>query len=165
MTRSTRTGAATVVFAIACTSGSCFLYPPIPVEYEGGVSGDAGTLDGEVVPVFNGCTPGMYVDRSAADADRTVGFAGANGSDEFGYSPACIVVAAGQAVTFIGTFAVHPLSPGISPIDTDAGVGANPIPETASGAMLTVTFPAPGTFPYYCEMHYATGMYGVVHVR
>lgn len=106
---------------------------------------------------FNGCT--AFVDGA------TVSFGGQDGSPLFGYSPPCLHVAPGATVTFSGDFSVHPLASGTSPTDRAAGSPNNPIPETVSGSSLTVTFPAAGTYPYFCEMHYAAGMAGVVRVE
>ena len=106
---------------------------------------------------FNGCTD--FVDGT------TVSFGGQDGSPLFGYSPPCLHVAPGATVTFSGDFSVHPLGPGTSPSDRTAGSPNNPIVETVSGTSLTVTFPTTGTYPYFCEMHYAAGMAGVVRVQ
>ncbi len=114
-------------------------------------------------PGLNGCPDTAFVDRSAAGADRTVSFG--TGAAAFAYAPRCITVAAGQAVTFRGDFAVHPLSPGTSPSARDAGVGANPITRRDTGNEAQVTFASAGTYPYFCEYHYAGGMAGVVRVR
>lgn len=147
-------------------ASSC-LYPPIPAEFESGSDNDASTgADGsEVIPEFNGCTSELFVDRSDTAAMRIVSFGGRNGSDEFGYAPACITIAAGETVRFSGDFSTHPLSPGSGPHGLNAGTPGNPIPRTPSGFMVDVAFPAVGTYPYFCEMHVASGMAGVVHVR
>jgi plastocyanin len=68
-------------------------------------------------------------------------------------------------VTFRGDFSVHPISPGTSPSATTAGTPNNPIVATASGMSLAVSFPTAGTYPYFCEMHYAAGMAGVILVE
>ncbi len=114
-------------------------------------------------PGFNGCGDADFVDRTAAGADRTVAFG--SGANPFAYAPKCITVAAGQAVTFMGDLAVHPLSPGTSPAATTAGTAGNPIARTGTGNMVRVTFASAGTYPYFCELHYAGGMVGVVRVR
>ncbi len=116
-------------------------------------------------PTLNGCAGGDYVDRTAASADRTVSFGTANGSPPFNYAPRCITIAAGQSVTFNGTFAAHPLSPGSNPTALTAGSANNPIQRTGSGSPAMFTFPTAGLYPYFCEMHYAAGMMGVVQVH
>lgn len=155
---------------IATSVASSCLYPEIPAAFDGRVEDDAassvdGDNDAETIPTFNGCRAESFVDRSEASAERTVSFGGTNGSDVFSYSPRCIAIAAGQSVDFRGGFATHPLSPGIGPSARDAGSPNSPIPTTGGGISLTVRFDAPGTYPYFCEMHVATGMAGVVHVR
>jgi plastocyanin len=112
---------------------------------------------------LNGCAEANFIDRTAAAADRTVSFG--TGANAFSYGPKCLTVAAGQTVTFMGDLAVHPLAPGTSPSAVDAGTTGNPIPRTSTGAMVRVTFASAGTFPYFCEFHYAGGMVGVVRVR
>ena len=112
---------------------------------------------------LNGCTDALFVDRTATGADRTVAFGA--GSMPFAYAPKCITVAAGQTVTFMGDFNVHPLAPGTSPAAPDAGTAGNPIPRAGSGTMTQVTFPTAGTYPYYCVFHYGGGMVGAVRVR
>ncbi len=111
---------------------------------------------------FHGCTDARFVDLRAATASRTVTFG--SGPTPFSYNPNCLRVAAGQAVTFTGAFSVHPLSPGVhgSPSANPPG---NPIPATASGDRVAVTFPTAGVFPFFCTVHGAGGMTGVVRVE
>jgi plastocyanin len=132
-----------------------------------GCGGPSGTADAGVADaaVFNGCTEGQFVDRSAAGADRAVAFGGENGSPVFGYSPACITIAAGQSVTFRGAFSGHPLRPGANPSMPTAGSPGSPITNVDTGMSAEVAFATAGTFPYYCEYHWGGGMYGVVRVR
>ena len=130
----------------------------------------ASSCGGDSDAEFNGCAEAQFVDRTAASASRVVGYGGAGGSTIFGYSPKCITIAAGQAVTFTGgtssNFGVHPLAPGTNGNAT-AGTAGNPVPRQASGSVsdVTVTFPSAGTFPYVCEAHAAAGMVGVVRVQ
>jgi hypothetical protein len=39
-----------------------------------------------------------------------------------------------------------------------------PIPSTSSGTTVAVTFNTNGTYPYYCDIHASSGMFGVVYV-
>jgi plastocyanin len=154
--------------AVLVSVTSC-LYPSIPARYTHGTT-DAGTVVTDGSPaqagrVLNGCTSAMFTDRTAPSASRTVSFGGANGSDEFAFAPACVTIAAGHTVSFQGPFYLHPLSPGTGPSTTGNGSPNNPIPRTAAGEALEVRFPAPGLYPFYCEMHRASGMAGVVWVR
>jgi len=57
-------------------------------------------------PGVNGCS--SFTDATAAGAARTINFGGGLGN---AYSPQCLAIAAGQQVTFIGTFSAHPLCP------------------------------------------------------
>ncbi len=132
----------------------------IPVETERlNVGGDAA-----VAVTLNGCTVEGFVDRTAVDAERIVGFGGERGSGGFSFAPKCMTIAVGQQVTFEGAFSTHPLTPGV-PGDTRGGSSGNPIRLTSSGTTVTVTFPRAGVFPYVCGMHGFLGMNGVVVVR
>lgn len=135
----------------------CGDFTPVQTPLVHGDGGAAGAT-------LNGCTPEMFVDRSAADASRTVGFGGENGSGGFSFAPKCLTIAAGQDVTWAGAFASHPLTRGV-PGDTNGGTAGNPIPTTMTGTSVTVNFPRPGTYPYVCGMHAFLGMTGVVVVR
>lgn len=122
-------------------------------------STDAGSTDAGAV-VFHGCT--AFVDRTADGADRTVGFT------NFRYDPACMLVAAGQRVTFSGEFSVHQFRPGVAPSraasDPPAPPG-NPMTARDEGTTAAFDLPAAGTYPYYCLDHEGTGMYGAIRVR
>ena len=108
----------------------------------------------------HGCEPARFVDRSDPAADRTVTFGGAVG---MAFSPPCLTVTAGQSVRFAGMFAMHPLRPGVV---GQAGSGAgSPIPDTTAGDAVSVTFPSAGVFPFFCGVHGAMGMAGVVRVQ
>lgn len=120
--------------------------------------------DGGLGGGLNGCTAEQFVDRSAADADRTLGFGGEHGSGGFSFSPRCLTIAAGQDVTWMGAFSTHPLNPGV-PGNARGGDPGNPIPVTSTGTSVTVSFPRPGTYPFVCGMHAFLGMTGVVVVR
>lgn len=71
------------------------------------------------------------------------------------YSPSCLRVAAGTAVS-IAASSTHPLAP------RSGGSANNPIPSQTSAA--TVTFSAPGFYPFHCTVHQPT-MAGVVWVE
>ena len=109
---------------------------------------------------LNGCDTAAFVDRTAAAAIRTVSF----GNAGFTYSPKCILIAAGQSVTFSGMFTSHPLRPGVG-ANAAAGSANNPIMSTVSGSTAMFTFPAAGTYPYNCSTHDGSGMNGVVKVQ
>jgi plastocyanin len=69
------------------------------------------------------------------------------------YSPKCIRIAAGQSVTFSGSFLSHPLVGGEVVNGTKTPDPTSPIPTTTSGTMRAVSFPAGGVFSYYCDVH------------
>lgn len=85
------------------------------------------------------CAPGDFVDRTAANADRSL---------TWGFSiqsnPArCMKVFVGQQVQWVGSFGAHPL-------DAEGGDVPNPIAQHQEGL---VTFTAPGTFGFVCGFH------------
>lgn len=119
--------------------------------------------DGERPLTVNGCSAGSYADRSDDAAERVVHV----GAEGLKFTPPCIQIAPGQVVRFEGSLTAHPLAPG-SPDDRSAGSPHNPIEPTSSGTSLAVAFDAPGTYPYYCELHgfgSGMGMVGAVYVR
>jgi plastocyanin len=83
----------------------------------------------------------------------------------FSYDPKCLAIAAGDSVTFSGSFAAHPLYPSARRGD----VAGNPITGVGSGDTETVLFPRRGFFAYFCGAHGATddgsAMAGAIWVR
>ncbi len=116
--------------------------------------------DAVASPAF--CGASGFVDRRGM-GEVTIGFGGELGSAPFGYTPACVTVNVGQSLRFVGGFNTHPLSPGTSPTD-DTGAAGSPILRTTSGNELRFTADAAGEFPYYCELHFAGNMRGIVRV-
>ncbi len=102
---------------------------------------DAATPNG---PLLNGCT--QYVDRTAEAASRTLvwSFSIADAPER------CIIIKAGQTVTFQGDHTIHPLA-------AKGGDAASPITNVAD-----VKFATAGTFGYVCANH--SPMTGVVYV-
>jgi plastocyanin len=87
----------------------------------------------------------------AAAADHGVNFGGTLGR---AYNPADVTIAAGDTVTFSGSFSSHPLH-------WDSEVFG----RTDSGSSKQFSFAHPGTYTYYCEFHYQTdNMRGVIRV-
>lgn len=125
-----------------------------------GAGGDEGSAE---IPILNGCSAEAYEDHTAPDDARVVAMA----RDGLVFTPKCMLIAASQTVTFEGSFASHPLSPG-SPGDAMSGSPNNPIAKTSSGSSKSFEFPSTGTFPFFCELHAfgeGRGMAGVIHVR
>jgi plastocyanin len=92
----------------------------------------------------------------------TVAFGGVFG---FAYSPSCIRIVAGTAVTFSGNFAPHPLRAGT----VDGGFPNpdpnSPIQSTDTGTTATFNFLNVGEFGYYCNAHWLDAMYGGILVE
>jgi plastocyanin len=105
---------------------------------------------------LNNCS--TFQDASAGSRNITFTFPS--------YSPACMSITAGQTVTFSGAFGTHPLEPGESP-ESPGGMSSpnNPITPTTSGSSLSVTFPTAGLYGFYCGVHHASGMAGVIKVN
>lgn len=127
---------------------------------DAGASGAAGGATEDPLVIAQGCE-GKFEDRSDASADRKI--------EAFGVSwkPPCMEIAAGQSITWAVDFTTHPLHRGTR-ADENAGSPDNPIPNSDSGANATVTFPAPGLYPYYCVYHATPdgkGMVGLVRVK
>lgn len=130
---------------------------------DAGADGNAPTSDGgNSVRALHDCTMDQFVDETADSAERIVHFHSPR------YSPRCMTIRAGQSVTFMGNMTVYPLSPGVAPSrqGDPPGTEPNPIPAQTMGEVVTVQFPNPGLYPYYCPTQEATNrMYGVIQVR
>jgi plastocyanin len=88
-------------------------------------------------------------------SDAYVAGGGHIATSDHAYLPACLRVPAGSTVT-IEASTFHPLEP------ASGGSPGNPIPVQIIDA--TVTFSAPGFYPFYCPEHVGQGMRGVVWV-
>jgi plastocyanin len=108
------------------------------------------------------CFPGELRDRSDPGANRTISFGASLGAS---YTPRCLVIAAGQSVTWSGDFSGYPLRSGL-PHSATAGAVPNPIQNAEPAeSKLTVEFPLPGDFLFHNPTHAETGMRGLVRVR
>ena len=130
----------------------------------GGAGGTAtaGAAGAGGAAALNGCNDADFIDGTADAFDRTIAFGGTVGTK---YAPKCLRIKAGQTVTFSGPFSFHPLLPGSTPTMPDTGSPGNPITSTATGMSQAFTFPAAGSYPYLCMVHFATGMTGVVRAE
>ncbi len=100
---------------------------------------------------FAGCND--YTDATAVGADRTITFAGGS------YTPKCLKVTAGHAVTFSGSLSAHPLEQSCGPQEAIAAV--------SSGKTATYTLTVPGDYGYFCSFHgdaTGSGMAGAIRV-
>ena len=125
----------------------------------GGGTAPFGALD-SAGDVFQACTSaGQY-----ATNVTTVAYGGST----FTYTPACLKVAPGTAVTFSpasasDSFTLHPI--------TASTYGTHPSPivtPTGSAASATFTFASPGFYAFYCGVHgsdVGAGMAGVIWVE
>lgn len=105
----------------------------------------------------NGCEQATAEDRTG-QGSVTIAF------PTLEYTPACVRVSAGTAVTFEGDLAMHPLvggeyEDGIKTPDDKSPIGAS------SGMTATFTLSDPGAYPYYCDIHYSIGMKGAIFVE
>ena len=80
------------------------------------------------------------------------------------YTPACLRVKAGTAVTFMGDLASHPLVGGEYEDGIKTPDEASPI-KASSGMSATFTLSEPGVYPYYCDIHSSIGMKGAIFVE
>lgn len=101
----------------------------------------------------NGCASADYVSGSTVTFQYPA------------YTPRCMTIHAGQAVTFNGDFSGHPFAPGVAASSTGTGSANSPITETKTGSSASFTFPAAGVYPYHCEYHSGNGMFGAVRVE
>lgn len=116
-----------------------------------------GTSSGTGSTKINGCDAATAEDHTTENPTMVM-FGGATG---LMYSPPCLKIKKGSGVMFHGDFASHPLSGGLNGTK-DA---ASPVTETKTGMEQTITFPATGTFGFFCEIHVGSGMEGAVFVE
>ena len=91
-----------------------------------------------------------------------------DGTPQFTWEPAKVTIAPGGTVTFkiVGP-TPHPVGSGSAPPNDDgrfdtSGCGSDQL--SGDGASCTVTFAKPGTYPYFCTLHFAAGMVGTITV-
>lgn len=105
--------------------------------------------------MVNGCTLAAATDMTGQSM-VSISFGA------FFYTPKCVKVSPGTAVTWSGSFMSHPLQGGVVlnnvPFPDDSK-----IPLTNSGTTKTITFNSPSFYPYYCQFH-VNSMQGVVFV-
>ncbi len=143
----------------------CGSEPPVSPDGGGGGGSDAGPMAVDAwTPPFptHDCAEADYVDRTAgADDVRVIGVA----TDTLAYDVPCMIVRAGQSVTFASDFTMHPLGSGVAPGHGGTGTEPSPIEPQTTGTSYVVTFPSAGDYPFYCTSHFhSSGMYGVVRV-
>lgn len=78
------------------------------------------------------------------------------------YNPPCVLIEAGQTVTWDGNFGMHPLEGGL--FKGGPPQPGNPIPTVAAGTTpVEVTFPDAGAWGFFCTAHQPP-MSGAVYV-
>jgi plastocyanin len=85
--------------------------------------------------------------------------------EPFQYIPRCVLISAGQTITFTGDFSSHPLVGGTAEGAFKTPDPSSPIGTTNGGISKPVQFTSAGTYPFYCDQHGLTyAMTGVVFV-
>jgi plastocyanin len=134
--------------------------PDTGTDPDSGTTDSGTTMDAGPAPMaVNGCTAAAFAEAAAP----TIFI----GRDGLVFTPKCLTVAQGTTVRWEGSLTAHPIAPG-NPDNPQAGSPGNPIQPTATGNSVEFTFTAPGTYPYYCELHSfgaGSGMAGAVFVR
>lgn len=107
---------------------------------------------------INDCNPAESVDL------REQGLVEIN-SVGLGYDLSCIRVSPGTLIVLNSDFAAHPLRGGIV-VDGEAIPDASsPVPNMDTGDQTAFVVHNPGTYGYYCDFHYASGMVGAIVVE
>ena len=100
---------------------------------------------------FSSC--GAWTDATDPGAARTITAVFSGG---FVYSPKCLKIRTGQAVTYSMPFSSHPL---VADCQDHAS-----ITNTGSGSSATFSFPYPGYYGFHCAIHGPGGMSGNIWV-
>jgi plastocyanin len=129
-----------VLSGLGCSSGTT------------GTDGGTDAANDVAATPVNGCS--TYTDDTATAATIT----GPSTATPAQYTPNCVHIKVGQTVTWNADFTDHPLI-----ASSGMGTTPNPIPATAAGTTVTVTFSAAGTFAYNCNFHPSV-MLGAVEV-
>jgi plastocyanin len=91
-----------------------------------------------------------------------------DGTPQLKWQPAEVTVAVGGTVTFrIVGATPHPVGSGSAPPKDDGKFdtsGCQLDDMGKDGASCTVTFKKAGSYPYFCQLHYAAGMVGTITV-
>jgi plastocyanin len=120
----------------------------------------AGAVVGAAQPLLSG--------PAAAQSTRPAKHAEIDGTPQLKWQPANVTVAPGGTVTFkIVGATPHPVGSGAAPPNDDGKFdtsGCQIDKLSKAGASCTVTFAKAGTYPYFCKLHFATGMVGTIIV-
>lgn len=130
----------------------CSSSEPSPSSDAGASPGDAAAgvdaaQDSGTGASLNGCGAADFAanDHTAAGDARAITFPG-EGEAARQFTPSCMRIKAGQAVTWTGGFSTHPL---------EAAGGDSPSPITVTTGVTTksFTFPTAGTYGFDCLNH------------
>jgi plastocyanin len=109
--------------------------------------------------LVNGCDPATAEDLTAM-ASVQIDFPVAG----LKYSPACFRVKAGATLSFVGNFMMHPLTPGVDgTFDGNSPIQVTDV--TPAGGSADFVMKDPGTYGFYCNFHWSSGMQGAVFVE
>lgn len=111
---------------------------------------------------LNNCVDGDFVDRRGFAEIQIAN----DGSNMLLYRPRCVVVSEGTRITFraIPNFGMHPLfggtvSAGEGTIDPESPIGSMTSGEEEQRLLIDS-----GEFPYFCDVHFGSGMLGSIRV-
>lgn len=96
---------------------------------------------------------GTWTDATDPGASRAITAVFSGG---FVYSPKCLKIKAGQAVTYSMAFSTHPL---VADCQDHAS-----LTNTSSGSSAAFSFPYPGYYGFHCAVHGPGGMSGSIWV-
>ena len=114
---------------------------------------------------LNNCLPGDFANTDLRGSNPVV-IANDSPGNPFLYRPRCALIAAGTTVIFraVPNFGMHPLFAGT----VSAGMGnfdpTSPIGSANTGEEHSVVINEIGEFPYFCDFHLASGMFGSLMV-
>ena len=110
---------------------------------------------------LNNCLP---ADFAASDqrANNPLVISNDNPSNPFLYRPRCALIAAGTTVIFraLPNFGMHPLFAGTVSGGTGTMDPTSPIGSATSGKEHSAFMLESGEFPYFCDFHLTSGMFG-----
>lgn len=138
---------------------------------DAGISPDGGVTDidagadpadiGAIPGALHACEEADFVDLSGGPPEGRMIMVPRG---TFMFDNPCITIRAGQSVMFMWDFAMHPLTPGVAPDHTGTGTEPSSIVAQSTGTLSDQVFPATGNYPFYCAVHFAGSMVGVVRV-
>jgi plastocyanin len=111
---------------------------------------------------LNNCLEDDFLDRRGFAEIQVAN----DGSNMLLYRPRCVLISEGTRVTFraIPNFGMHPLfggtvAAGVPTIDPDSPIGS-----MTSGDEEQRYLVDSGEFPYFCDVHFGSGMLGSIRV-